>query len=86
VTRLNGNPNDIDIPGARVRQVAGGVSLQANLSADQIPEALLKQVADQIRPMLQFADQNGVRSRGVAQGAIVIQGLDDGPKVIAPKK
>jgi len=85
MAKMNTNPGDLGFPGMQLKKVANGVSLQGAVAVAELPESLRKQITDQIRPLSELASTRNARP-DAPKNAIVIQGLDDGPRVIAPKK
>jgi hypothetical protein len=83
--QMNANPGDLGFPGMQLKKVANGVSLQGAVAVGDLPDTLRKQITDQIRPLSELASTRNARP-DAPKNAIVIQGLDDGPRVIAPKK
>jgi hypothetical protein len=81
--RLNQNPADLGLPAVEMKKVGNSVSIHGTVETADIPEAFRKQITDQLRPLV---DLVASRKADGAKNAIVIQGLDDGPRVIVPKK
>ena len=67
-----------------VEKTLRGVSVRAALDPTQLPDALRRQITDQIRQVLDIAKPP--TSAATSGGAIVIQGLDDGPRAIPVQK
>jgi hypothetical protein len=84
-TKLSKDPSDLGLGQVSVEKTLRGVSVKAAFDAAELPDALRRQITDQIRPVLDLA-QPTPASEATARGAIVIQGLDDGPKVIPVQK
>ena len=74
------NPNELGLGDVTVEKTVQGVRAQASFDAKQMPEALRHQLVDQLRPLL---DNMGQKS---ATKAVVIQGLDDGPRTIPEQR
>jgi hypothetical protein len=84
-TKLSQNPGDLGLGDVTVEKTLRGVSVRATLDPAQLPEALMRQITDQIRPVLNIAGPPQA-SAATSSGAIVIQGLDEGPKTIPVQK
>jgi hypothetical protein len=69
----------------KVEKSVGGVSVRASLDPAQLPDALRRQITDQMRPVLDLTGPPPA-SAAASSGAIVIQGLDDGPRTIPVQK
>ncbi len=80
--KLTQSPDDLGLGGSTVQKTVRGVSVRAALDPAQLPEAYRSQITEQLRPMLDMIGPPPVVSEATKQNAIVIQGLDDGPKVI----
>jgi hypothetical protein len=74
------NPNELGLGDVTVEKTVQGVRAQASFDAKQMPQALRHQLVDQLRPLL---DNMGQKS---ATKAVVIQGLDDGPRTIPEQR
>lgn len=79
---LSKSPDNVGLGAATVQKTAGGVSVRAALDPAQLPEEFRRQMADQIRPVFDMVGPPPAVSQATKQNAIVIQGLDDGDKVI----
>jgi ethanolamine utilization microcompartment shell protein EutS len=84
-TKLSQNPGDLGLGDVTVEKTVRGVSVRASLDPAQVPEALMRQITDQIRPVLNIAGPPQA-SAATSSGAIVIEGLDEGPKTIPVQK
>jgi hypothetical protein len=64
---------------SEVHKVPEGVSVRVRLDASQMPAALQSQLSAQFQPVVSM-----IRAKGVpaATKGVVIEGLDDGPRVI----
>ncbi len=71
-----------------VHKVANGVNAHAELAFDKLPESMRKQISEQILPVIDLVAQRRpqVINGQSTKGAIVIEGLDDGPRVIPAQK
>ena len=83
-SKLRQNPADLGLGEVSVEETPRGVSVRAALDAAQLPEALRRQITDQIRQVLDMAGSPA--SAAASRNAIVIQGLDDGPRTISVPK
>jgi hypothetical protein len=83
-SKLRQNPADLGLGEVSIEETVRGVSVRAALDAAQLPEALRRQITDQIRPVLDMAGSPA--SASGSRNAIVIQGLDDGPRTISVPK
>jgi len=81
--RYRRSPGELGLPGGeggvRIQKSSDGVSARLSLEASQIPDSLRQQLAEQLRPVLQLARQGTPHP---ARKAVVIQGLDNGPRVV----
>ncbi len=84
--RYKKNPAELDLPegasGLEIRKFPDGVSVRAALDAKSIPESLRREMAEQFKPALELGRTAAPRPAG---GPIVIEGLNEGPRVISPK-
>jgi hypothetical protein len=85
-SKLGEHPSDLGLGEVSVEKTPTGVSVRATFDAAQLPEALKRQIADQIRPMLDFAGPPPSAATAASSGTIRIQGLDEGPKTIPVQK
>jgi hypothetical protein len=78
------NPAELGLGQVSVEKTLRGVSVRAALDPGQLPDALRQQITDQIRPLMELAGRPPVASSASPSnsGAIVIEGLDDGPRTI----
>ncbi len=87
-TRIAGEvaakPAELGLPGAKVQKTASGVTAHAEMTFDQLPDSMKKQMNEQFRPLIELAARRNQRTiQGKStKGAVVIEGLDDGPRVI----
>jgi hypothetical protein len=84
-SKLSQNPGDLGLGEVSVEKTLRGVSVRAALDPTQLPDALRRQITDQIRPVLDIARPPST-SVATSGGAIVIQGLDNGPRTIPVQK
>jgi hypothetical protein len=86
--KLSQDPSDLGMGDVTVEKTLRGVSVRAALDPSQLPEALRRQITDQLRPMLDMAGPGTASPATAASsgGVIVIQGLDDGPRTIPLQK
>lgn len=84
-SKLSQNPGDLGWGEVNVEKTLRGVSVRAAFDPAQLPEVLRRQITDQIRPVLELA-RPSASSQAASHNAIVIQGLDDGPKTIPLSK
>jgi len=84
-SKLSENPADLGLGDVKVEKTLRGVSVQAALDPAQLPDALKRQIADQMRPLLDIAGPPPA-SAAAASGHIVIQGLEEGPRTIPVQK
>jgi hypothetical protein len=82
-SKLSQNPTDLGMGEVTVEKTLRGVSVRAALDPSQLPDALRRQITDQLRPVL---DMTSPAASASSRGAIVIQGLDDGPRTIPLQK
>jgi hypothetical protein len=82
-SKLSQDPGDLGMGDVTVEKTLSGVSVRATLDPAQVPDALRRQITDQLRPVLDMA---GPATAASSRGAIVIQGLDDGPRTIPLQK
>jgi hypothetical protein len=64
-----------------IEKNVSGISVRAAFDPAQLPDALKRQIADQLRPALDIP-----ATPPAASASIVLQGLDDGPKTIPVQK
>jgi hypothetical protein len=72
-----------------VEKTMAGIRARAIFDSSQLPDVLRQQLTDQIRPLLSLAGQPPPATPAAAASAshsIVIEGLDDGPRVIPVQK
>jgi hypothetical protein len=84
-SKLSQDPGDLGLGDVRVEKTAGGVRIRAALDVAQLPDALRQQITDQIRPVLDIAGPPPTRAT-TSGGAVVIQGLDGGPRTVPMEK
>ena len=84
--RLNQNPAELGLPAVELKKIANSVSVHGTVGPNDIPESVRKQITEQIRPLVDLVAQRNAKAPSAPKNAIVIQGLDDGPRVIVPKK
>jgi hypothetical protein len=85
-SKLSQNPTELGMGEVTVEKTLRGVSVRAALDPSQLPDALRRQITDQIRPVLDLAGPATSAASASTAGAIVIQGLDDGPRTIPLQK
>jgi hypothetical protein len=84
-SKLSQNPTDLGLGDVKVEKTVRGVSARASFDPAQLPDALKRQITDQMRPVMDLAGPRPA-SEAASSGRIVIQGLDDGPKTIPVQK
>jgi hypothetical protein len=84
-TKLSQNPGDLGLGEVSVEKTVHGVSVRAAMDPTQLPDGLVRQITDQIRPVLGIAGPPQA-SAAASGGAIKIEGLDEGPKTIPVQK
>jgi hypothetical protein len=84
-SKLSHNPGDLGLGDVTVEKTQRGVSVRAAFDPAQLPDGLRRQISEQIRPVLDLAGPTPA-SEAVSRHAIVIQGLDDGPRTIPLEK
>jgi hypothetical protein len=80
------DPEELALGPVTVEKTLRGVSVRAALDPSQLPDALKQQITDQIRPLMNLAGAPPAGATPSNDGAIVIQGLDDGPRTIPVQK
>jgi hypothetical protein len=80
-SKLSQNPGELGRGDVSIEKNVSGISVRAAFDPAQLPDALKRQIADQLRPALEIP-----APPPAASASIVIQGLDDGPKTIPVQK
>jgi hypothetical protein len=90
VSKLKQNPADLGLGEVSIEKTLSGVSVRAAFDPAQMPEALKRQIAEQIRPVLDMAGPAAASAAASgsasSSGAIVIEGLDEGTRTIPLQK
>lgn len=68
---------------AQLEKLPGGVRAHATLDLTQMPDGVRAQMREQFQPVMDMIRNS---SRRPVANAVVIEGLDNGPRVIAPKQ
>jgi hypothetical protein len=84
-TKLSQNPGELGLGDVSVEKTLRGVSVKASLDPAQLPDALLRQITDQMRPVLGVAGPPPATA-ATSAGTIKIEGLDEGPRTIPVQK
>jgi hypothetical protein len=77
--QLGKNPDDLGLGDVNIEKTVHGVSARATIDPNKLPEPLRRQI-EQLRPLLEAAAHTS------ANKAVVIQGLDGGPKTIPAQR
>jgi hypothetical protein len=92
LSKLKQNPSDLGLGEVSVEKTVSGVSVRAAFDPAQMPDAVRRQITDQIRPVLDMAGPAAATSASASSGgagssgAIVIEGLDEGTRTIPVQK
>jgi len=85
-SKFRQSPGELGLGDVSVEETVSGISVNAAFNPAQLPDTLKRQFADQLRPALELPASPAAASAAPSGGAIVIQGLDDGPKTIPVQK